>query len=256
VSGAFVTTTSEPTATPRVVEVWAGRGGPEIVERVVITHSVATWWRRLVAWADMLVRDHGLIRLVHLNWGEVAPGVFRSAQPTPGQLRRRVRRHGIKTIVNLRAERNCGAFVLEEAACAALGVELVNVRVRSRDVPSKEMIAALDGLFAGMAKPAWMHCKSGADRTGLVGALYLILAEGRPVAEAAGQLSARWGHIRRAKTGMLDFFFERYDEDQRRHPIPFRRWIAERYEPAAVKRAFLDRWRGRWLGVDLTFWRE
>ena len=240
----------------RVVEVWSGRGGPEKVERVVITRSLATPWRRLAAWLDMLVVDHGLVRLVHPNWGEVAPGVFRSAQPTPQQLRRAVRRHGIKTILNLRAERNCGAFVLEEEACAELGLALVNVRVRSRDVPTKELIWTLEQLFAEAEKPVLMHCKSGADRTGIAGALYLLLVEGRPVEEASTQLSLRFGHIRQAKTGVLDYVFERYVRDRAREPRTFRNWVRDVYDPEAVKREFLARWRGRWFGLDLAFWRE
>lgn len=240
----------------RIVEVWSGRGGPERIERVIITKGLATPPQRLAAWLDMLVLDHGLVRLVHPNWGEVAPGVFRSAQPTPHQLRRAVRNHGIRTVLNLRAERNCGAFVLEEAVCAELGIDLVNVRVRSRDVPSKELIWTLERLFAEMERPILMHCKSGADRTGIVGALYLLLAEERPVDEALRQLSKRYGHIRQAKTGVLDYFFERYLDDRAERPLGFREWVREVYQPNNVRRAFLDRWRGRWFGLDLAFWRE
>lgn len=241
----------------RVVEVWAGDGGnPDKVEHVVITRGLATWWQRLLAWLDLLVVDHGLLRLVHPNWAEIAPAIYRSAQPTPGQLRTAVRRHGIKTVVNLRAERNCGAFVLEEEACAELGVALVNVRVRSRDVPSKELIWTLERVFAEVEKPVLMHCKSGADRTGIAGALYLLLVEGRSVDEATKQLSKRYGHIRQAKTGVLDYVFERYLQDHATQPRSFRAWVSEVYDPGAVKRDFLARWRGRWFGLDLAFWRE
>jgi protein tyrosine/serine phosphatase len=238
----------------RLVEVWAGRGGPERIERVVITKGTDTRWRRLLAWLDMLVVDHGLVRFFHLNWSEVGPGMFRSAQPAPHQLRRAVARHGIKTVLNLRAERNCGAFLLEEQACAELGLELVNLRARSRDVPSKELIWTLDRLFADMRYPVLMHCKSGADRTGITGALYLVLKEGRPVEEAMRQLSQRYGHIRQAKTGILDFFFETYlrEHDGR----DFRTWVRETYDPVAVKKEFLTKWNGRWFGLDLAFWRE
>lgn len=238
----------------RLVEVWAGRGGPEKIDRVVITKGIDTRWRRLCAWLDMLVVDHGLVRLVHLNWGEVAPGIYRSAQPAPHQLRHAVAQYGIKTVLNLRAERNCGAFLLEEEACASLGLELVNLRTRSRDVPSKELIAELDRLFADMRYPVLMHCKSGADRTGITGALYWLLKEGRSAAEARDQLAARYGHIRQAKTGILDFFVEAYlsDGDGR----DFRTWVREAYDPVALKREFLAKWKGRWLGLDLAFWRE
>ncbi len=82
--------------------------------------------------------------------------------------------------------------------------------LRSRDAPDKATILAAKAFFEGIEYPAVMHCKSGADRAGLAAALYLILHEGRPVAEAARQLSARYGHFRFAKTGILDAFFDRY----------------------------------------------
>lgn len=225
-------------------------------ELVTIRQRLDGWWPRLKAWVDMLVVDHGIVRLVHPNWGDVAPGVYRSAQPSPGQLRQ-ARARGVRTVLNLRAERDCGAFVLEEEACEALGLELINVQTRSRDVPSKELIRELDRIFQTIERPFLMHCKSGSDRTGIVGTLYLILHEGWDVEAAMRhQLSWRWGHIREAKTGMLDFFFESYLADTRERPMPFRQWVDEVYDPDTIKRTFMSRWRGKWFGLDLSFWRE
>jgi protein tyrosine/serine phosphatase len=231
--------------------------GPGVApaETVAIHQRLDRPWRRVRAWLDMLILDHGLLRLFHLNWGLVAPGVFRSAQPAPHQLRR-ARDLGVRTVLNLRAERDCGAFVLEEEACAALGLQLVNFQVRSRDVPSKELILELDRLFGELEHPILIHCKSGADRTGIVGTLYQILRLDRPVEAALrDQLSWRWGHMRHAKTGMLDYFFERYLVDARSRELSFREWVDEVYDPPAVKAAFMARFRP-WLGVDLSFWRE
>ena len=47
-----------------------------------------------------------------------------------------------------------------------------------------------------------MHCKSGADRAGLMSALYLLIVEKRPAREAAQQLAWKYGHVRQAKTGL------------------------------------------------------
>lgn len=247
---------SSPRPAPRLIEVWEGAGGPECIERVLITKRTDNRWQRFLAWLDMMVLDHGVLRVVRFNWGEVAPGMYRAAQPTPRQLRARIRRHGIKTVLNLRAERDCGAFVLEEQVCAEMGVTLVNVRVRSRDVPSKELIALLDRLYAEIERPALMHCKSGCDRTGIAAALYLILRENQPLEVALGQLSKRWGHIKEAKTGILDFFLERYGKDGGKTGLPFRTWVRDVYDPVTLKQTFMDRWNGRWFGVDLAFWRE
>ncbi len=83
-----------------------------------------------------------------------------------------------------------------------------------------------------------MHCKAGADRAGLAAALYLILHEGRPVAEAARQLSARYGHFRFAKTGILDAFFARYLAEGEAKGLDFLTWVETVYDPEALKRDF------------------
>jgi protein tyrosine/serine phosphatase len=83
-----------------------------------------------------------------------------------------------------------------------------------------------------------MHCKSGADRVGLMSALYRIFREGAPVEQAKKELSLHYGHIRQADTGILDRVFEKYLEDNKRRPMPFMDWVETVYDPDALKREF------------------
>jgi protein tyrosine/serine phosphatase len=83
-----------------------------------------------------------------------------------------------------------------------------------------------------------MHCKSGADRVGLASALYLLLHENRSVEQAMGQLSLRFGHLRGARTGVLDAVLQAYQSDNARAPIDFRTWAETRYDPKAITQAF------------------
>jgi hypothetical protein len=85
--------------------------------------------------------------------------------------------------------------------------------------------------------------------------LYLILHEGRPVSEAMGQLSARYGHFRFAKTGILDAFFERYLREGEAQGLDFLTWVETVYDPEALKRDFRP---GFWsdLVVDGVIRRE
>ena len=53
-----------------------------------------------------------------------------------------------------------------------------------------------------------MHCKSGADRAGLMSALYLILNQNVSVDKAKNQLSFKYLHLKHAKTGILDAFLK------------------------------------------------
>jgi len=91
-----------------------------------------------------------------------------------------------------------------------------------------------------------MHCKSGADRAGLMSVLYRFLVEAEPLVAAKRELSLRYGHFRQGDTGILDYFFERYIEDNRRCPMPFFEWVDKVYDPAELKRSFQARsWANR-----------
>jgi len=186
---------------------------------------------------DLFAIDHGIFRLAYLNLHELAPGVWRSAQPGPRDIRKLAKR-GIRTIVNLRGPRDCGSYRLEERACARYGVELINFKMRSRGVPQPEKIHDAAALFRRIEYPVLFHCKSGADRAGIMSALYLLVHEGRAADEAARQLSLRFGHFAQADTGVLDHFIESYRAENERAPIDFMKWVDERYDPAAVTTSF------------------
>ena len=193
---------------------------------------------RAGAWANMLLLDHGVFRLAYANRHQVGSGlVWRSAQPSPHQLAW-FKRQGVKTVISLRGGREHGSWPLQREACARHGLQLVEFVLRSREAPSRETILAAKDFFAGLEYPAMMHCKSGADRAGLGAALFLILHEGRPVREAAQQLSPRYGHFRFAKTGILDAFFALYLRDGEPRGQDFLDWVANDYDPEALVRDF------------------
>lgn len=202
---------------------------------------------------EFLFADHAVIRRLYDNTHEVAPGVFRSFQPSPESLKRWAKR-GIKTVVNLRGPRPSAALFLEEEACARLGLRLENFRVYSREAPSKEIIFGARALFDRIDYPALFHCKSGADRVGVMAALYLFLKAGRPLDEALGQLSLRFGHVKHGKTGVIDAAFARYLTHAKENKISlsdvgaFLEWIdSPAYDPAAIKREFMGSWWGNFL---------
>lgn len=205
------------------------------------THS-PDWLKRslgpVAQYMDMLFIDHGIFRMVYLNKHRVADSpVWRSAQPAPGHIAR-MAKAGVRTIVNLRGERLCGSYWLEEAACAKYGIAFENFQVRSRDAPSLEELRGARDLFKRVAYPMWMHCKSGADRAGLMSVLYLHVHEGLPIEQAVAQLSLKYGHIRQADTGVLDYFFERYIAYNRETPIEFFDWVETVYDPIEVRNTF------------------
>ncbi len=200
-----------------------------------------TGWRdRLAAWTNLLFVDHGVFRLAYLNAHKVSDRLWRAAQPAPGDIAR-FAQAGVRTIINLRGGREHGAWPLEREACERHGIALVDLVLRSREAPDKETLLSLPAFFAGLEWPALVHCKSGADRAGLFSALYLLIHEGRPLAEAKAQLSFRYGHYRYAKTGILDAFLDMYAREGLQADgalKPFLAWVQEDYDPARLTAEF------------------
>ena len=108
--------------------------------------------------------------------------------------------------------------------------------LESRGAPQRERILRLHDIFRQMRAPALMHCKSGADRAGLAAGLFLLL-QGGTAREALQQLSLRFGHIRQARTGILDAFFHHYAREAEGRK-PFLDWVCEDYDEAALRRDF------------------
>ena len=186
---------------------------------------------------DMLVFDHGLLRKAWPNEHRVAEGVIRSNQPDPSRIRR-LAGQGVKAILNLRGATEYGSYLLEREACAAAGIELVDFKLSSRTLPTREEILALDDLFGRLPRPFLMHCKSGADRAGFAAALYLLLRGGASLAEAREQLSWRYLHLPSGATGILHFLLDRYAADAEAEPMSFRTWVETRYDPVALAAAY------------------
>jgi protein tyrosine/serine phosphatase len=194
------------------------------------------------AWLNSLFIDHAVLRLGWRNWAAVEEGrLYRSNHPLPWQLRQAARRSGLRTVINLRGERaDCGSDRLGRAAAAALGLAHVDAPFESRGAPHRDRVLRLAEIYRAMEEPALIHCKSGADRTGLAAGVWLLL-QGRPPEAALAQLSLRHGHVRQGRTGILDAFFLLYAEAVRRGPKPFLDWVRDDYDEAALRRDFRAR---------------
>ncbi|MDF0599933.1 tyrosine-protein phosphatase [Psychromarinibacter sp. C21-152] len=194
---------------------------------------------RRAAWWHFHLTDHGILRGLWTNSEEIAPGVWRSNQPSPARLRR-VRRRGIATILNLRGRDKFSFYLFEKEACDKLGIELIDHKIYARRLVPAERFLELFEIFDQLEaqKPFLMHCKSGADRAGLAAALWLMDKEGASLAAARRMLSLRYVHLSSTQTGILDHLLDVYAADCAEHPIPIREWFATRYDPAAITASF------------------
>ena len=190
-----------------------------------------------LCYVDMLLVDYGMARLFYNNRHQVTDGVWRSAQPMPRHVNWAARR-GVRTIVNLRGEQSFGTRWLEERACAANAIKLVDLPLRSRAAPTREELHAIRDLLGRIEYPVLLHCKSGADRAGIMSVMVRHVRDGVPIEEARNQLSWRYGHIASADTGVLDAVFERYLKDAAGSNLTFWDWVDTVYDARAVNGSF------------------
>jgi protein tyrosine/serine phosphatase len=188
--------------------------------------------------------DHGVLRLKYSNLHRVGGDMWRGNQPDPKRLEK-LKDQGFKTILNLRGTQPGRHYYdLEHHECERLGLAIIDLPWGSREAPFVERIERLIEVFDEIAYPACMHCKSGADRAGIVAVLYKLLHEGAPFDEAMGQLSLSYGHIKHGKTGMLDHFFDLYRQRNAIEPIDFLTWVRSEYDRQACHDGFMASWWG------------
>jgi protein tyrosine/serine phosphatase len=202
--------------------------------------DLSTLKGRLAAYGDYLWKDHAYLRLPFQNAHWVDKDLIRTNQPWPFQLKW-WRERGVNTVINLRGGGfETSFYVLERDACRRLGLTLVDFAVSSREAPSKAQVAAAANLFETVKYPAVMHCKSGADRAGVMSVLYAHLKMGLPLREAVqNELNLRHLHVKQGLTGVLDYAFERYFEQGEPLGLSFAEWVeTDAYDPVELKASF------------------
>lgn len=122
--------------------------------------------------------------------------LYRSATLSSAQLQEVIESRGIRTIVNLRGRNEYSAWYREEARVAAeTNVKLIDMPwLASRELTDAQ-VAAFFKVLADAPRPILIHCRSGADRTGLAAALYLAAIKKVDEFTAELQLSLLFGHI-------------------------------------------------------------
>jgi protein tyrosine phosphatase (PTP) superfamily phosphohydrolase (DUF442 family) len=172
--------------------------------------------------------DHAFLRAVWTNFFEIAPGVYRSNQPTHRRFEKYAKM-GIKTVINLRGEDSRAQYLFEEESCRKLGLTLVNAKLWARNTaPRSKIVAVIDALRAA-EKPMMFHCKSGADRAGFVAAMYLLIFENASIEEAKKQLGIKYIHLDFTKTGVQDYILRVYEARLSLGEIGFEDWIRTEY---------------------------
>ncbi|MBW3558670.1 MAG: protein tyrosine phosphatase [Proteobacteria bacterium] len=195
---------------------------------------------------DYLWNDHAFLRVRFQNAHWISDELVRTNQPSPKQLEVWKAR-GIKTVINLRGGFDSSFYLLEKQACERLGLTMVDFTVTSREAPSKVRVRGAKEMFQTIQYPALMHCKSGADRAGIMSVLYMHFRQGKPIREAMTQLGWKYLHVRAGKTGVLDYVFDRYLAEGEPKGQDFLDWVeSDAYDPVKIKEDFKAQW---WANV-------
>lgn len=170
------------------------------------------------------------------NLHVVLPGrVYRGAQPSPAMLKHLARRYGVRTIVNLRG--CCAPFPWYLQECRAtqeLGMSQEDLTFSAIRLPSRYELRHLVEVLLRSEQPIYLHCRQGADRTGMASAVALLLEPGSTLTAARRQLSLRYGHLSVGRTERMDDVLDLYaawlDASEQEHtPSVFQHWVAEVY---------------------------
>lgn len=180
--------------------------------------------------------DHALLRLFWPNYGPINKlgHAFRSGQPSK-MLLRRFKSQGGKTVISLRGGASKPHNVLERKYCKELGLRYINIPLSSTDAPQKSTLLKLINTFKDLDTPFLLHCKTGADRTGLAAGIYLLSAEGFDHQIAKRQLSWRYLHFGQGRKRILRNFFNYYSTDHHEGQT-LESWVHTNYIPENLDR--------------------
>ena len=105
------------------------------------------------------------------NLHKISEGLYRSAQPTREGMKK-LEKMGIKTVINLRA--------FHSDSDEISGTTLLNdaLSVKTWHIEDEDVIRVLRTIRKKENGPFLIHCLHGADRTGVMSALYRIVVQG------------------------------------------------------------------------------
>ena len=141
------------------------------------------------AWAD--ARDLP-------NFHTVAPGIYRSAAPTPAGLKR-LHAMGVRTIIDLRYS----PVRQEKAEARALGFHWINLPMGSDPPTPRQVSTLIATLKRAPQEPVLVHCQHGADRTGCMIGIWRVTQQGWTFPQAWAEMrhdgfDPRWRHLTEA----------------------------------------------------------
>jgi tyrosine-protein phosphatase SIW14 len=120
------------------------------------------------------------------NFGHVTESLYRGGQPTSDGFNT-LHAMGVGIVVNLREDRT--EVAAEKREVESLGMKSIGIPWSANDEPSSAQVVEFLALVrANPDTKIFVHCRRGADRTGVMIAAYRVAVEHEPVAEAVAEM--------------------------------------------------------------------
>jgi protein tyrosine phosphatase (PTP) superfamily phosphohydrolase (DUF442 family) len=116
------------------------------------------------------------------NLHQLTPTLYRCAQPDAAGMRA-IEARGIKTVINLRAFHN------DRSELRGTGLLNEELSINTWNLEDEDVIRVLVLLSDDSNAPFLVHCHHGADRTGVMCALYRVVAQDWTKAEAIREMT-------------------------------------------------------------------
>ncbi len=142
------------------------------------------------------------------NFYEIAPGIYRSHQLYEFNMPKFYEKYHFKTVLNLQgAKPDKKWYQYEKNFAKEHNITLIDFKISDKKIQSIETMKKLVKIVKNARKPILIHCRAGADRTGLVSAIYLYSIGDK---NASKMLSFKYGHISFGPTKAMDESFEKF----------------------------------------------
>jgi protein tyrosine/serine phosphatase len=115
------------------------------------------------------------------NFHRVSPVYYRGAQPTAEGMRQ-LEAMGVKTVINLRA------FHSDRSLLAGTHLGYEEIRTKPWHAEEQDVVKFLRIVTDPKRQPVFVHCEHGADRTGMMTAIYRMVVEGWSKDDAVNEM--------------------------------------------------------------------
>ncbi|MHC4325718.1 MAG: fused DSP-PTPase phosphatase/NAD kinase-like protein, partial [Planctomycetota bacterium] len=105
------------------------------------------------------------------NFHKVSDDLYRGAQPTAEGMKQ-LEKLGVKTVVNLRSVHS------DRDELEGTGLAYEHIKMTAWKTEDKDVVRFLKIVTDSNQTPVFVHCQHGADRTGMMNAVYRIAVQG------------------------------------------------------------------------------